>query len=917
MPKSERLPTCHVLPVFLTACSVLVSTSTILVAEDVWYAVPFEDLNITEGEVGKLPETRATENRIAFSMRTRLILDGPGTAWAGRQVGMQNSVGFVNSIKEIPHEEKTIVVRAPEGQAVSGIMRLPNEDWSGVQEVRFRIAPELADQKYRDVFLKTQQFWYQTFLNYHIAGKAWFRQRALETALQQGIRPDKSLPQDSRFHSNSLWFGTRSVSDSLALDRLLARPDSEPHDVDPQTVPGIVPLKIDWSEFPQLDEAVPAPLAEKIPVDQYAIFFSSFQDYVNLITEVGRSSAPFLDTISPSIEDDRTLELYETQLCLPLGDVAKAVGGQLIGSLAVTGSDPYLRGGSEVAVLLQTKAPGVLHAAVVANQQQAVRSEKGCRATSGEFVGIKWNAVVSPRRNVSSYVMQVGDVVIVTNSLRQVEHLTQVMRGELPAMNSLDEYKFLRASFKRSDDETALMIVPEAAIVQWSGAADRIASTRRVYAAAVLADETARHMDELVAGVEQSRTITPRYIVPNMGPLKLTKQGVMDETYGNTGFLTPVSELRPDLVSKSEVTAYEAWKKDYQKYWRQTINAIGVRLSITKKIVGMDMVVVPKVGAFPYGFFYGFTSKHSFEPASGQRHAESILHLAAASPVVLQYVIGPGFSKHYDKAMTGPVSFYCDDGPFWKEYAEHKFGFNFMMDNLSRAPFALSVGVTDAKKIEEELNSFVAKKQVTVEVHEYRGYTWYDRRPAGGRKQDFAFLNYLPNVVVLPDSMHVSPNPDMITAAIDRFVEGQQAAKQGEPPAVDVPEWIGQNVALQLRPPVGIFDGFLHQQLEQRLRGQSWGNLEILNEWKSRYPAGDAVGLHERIWKSRLRCPAGGTYVWNENFQTYESTVFGHPADQRSPKDLKPLSVYHAMKRANFGLSLTEFAVRFRVEIER
>jgi hypothetical protein len=62
----------------------------------------------------------------------------------------------------------------------------------------------------------------------------------------------------------------------------------------------------------------------------------------------------------------------------------------------------------------------------------------------------------------------------------------------------------------------------------------------------------------------------------------------------------------------------------------------------------------------------------------------------------------------------------------------------------------------------------------------------------------------------------------------------------------------------------------------------AWSNLPILNEWKRLFPDRDPVKLHEEFWGTKLVCPGGGTYRWNEKWQTMESTVFGHPGDPKT-----------------------------------
>lgn len=893
----------------------LVMITPALFAEETWYSVPFEDLEITAGEVLKTPTEYAQDSQLGLSLRPRFALDGHGVILAGRRV--QKVYYDRNPIK---HQEYNIVVQAPAGADVTGRMWLPKEDLSGMYEVRFRISKELADEKHRSDFLATQHYWYQALLNHRVAGQAWFRHRTLETALLRDIRPEKSLPPDgSTFHANGILLGTRSLSNSLALNQLLDRPTSEPLDIDPQTIPGVPLQDLDWDKIPSENVFVSDPLASNIPSDQYAIFFPSFRCYSDLVTESETSGALLLDTLSPTIEDSRMLSLYETQLCLSLGQFAKSIGDQLVGSLAITGTDPYLRGGSEVAVLMQTQIPEALTAAVKGMQQQTLKSVAGCQQTHGEIDGKPWTAVVSPARHISSYVMKTADAVIVANSLRQLQQFVAAKTRTVPAIDSLPEYKHFRSRYRRVDkDETAFLMLPAAAVNQWRSAVDRIASTRRTYAAAVLADETARHMDDLVNGVEQPQRLTPRYRVPGMGPITMTKFGITDATYGSYGFLTPVSELRPDFVGKSEAQAYIDLKNGGRPYWTTPFSGLGVRVSVSQHKVALDMSTLPRLSLFPYDFVYGFSNKQPFDSSSGQRHPESILHCVANVPIALEYIVGPKFSTNCKTAMEGPVSLYFDKSPFWDKATKPNFLSDAMFNDPSQIPCAISVGITDAKRIAEELKSHETQGFIKLSEHQYRGYTSYHRTSTAlGRKNGFGMVSYVGHIVILPDSMHVSPNPKMIHSAIDRYVDTEQLKEQGQPIADDEPKWVGSSVGLQLRPPTDFVEGFRRQHLEQRLRGQSWSNLWILNEWKSLYPKHDAVELHERIWKSRLHCPGGGSYVWNEEFQTYESTVFGHPAQQRTPKNLKPLSVYHTMKHGNIGITIEEQGLRVRVEIER
>ena len=94
------------------------------------------------------------------------------------------------------------------------------------------------------------------------------------------------------------------------------------------------------------------------------------------------------------------------------------------------------------------------------------------------------------------------------------------------------------------------------------------------------------------------------------------------------------------------------------------------------------------------------------------------------------------------------------------------------------------------------------------------------------------------------------------------------------------------------------------------MQALAWGNLPILNEYKRLYPAEDPVKLHERLWHTKLIDPAGGIYVWDEQFQTMASTPFGHPA---APKEGPPFpQQLEGFVKAAFGVTFEEQGLRAR-----
>ena len=126
--------------------------------------------------------------------------------------------------------------------------------------------------------------------------------------------------------------------------------------------------------------------------------------------------------------------------------------------------------------------------------------------------------------------------------------------------------------------------------------------------------------------------------------------------------------------------------------------------------------------------------------------------------------------------------------------------------------------------------------------------------------------------------------------------------------------WLGSNLCLQVeRKFIDVLQKASQEEYQSHLQLLAWNNLPILNEWKRLYPGKDPVKLHEALWGTKLLCPAGGSYVWDEKWQTMESTVFGHPGEPKVGA-ATPLA---AVTSANLGVSFENQGLSAKAVLDR
>ncbi len=165
-------------------------------------------------------------------------------------------------------------------------------------------------------------------------------------------------------------------------------------------------------------------------------------------------------------------------------------------------------------------------------------------------------------------------------------------------------------------------------------------------------------------------------------------------------------------------------------------------------------------------------------------------------------------------------------------------------------------------------------------------------------------------------SLSLTLSEDVLKRAVDREIAQKDAEKEGQVSPAPETSWIGSSLALQVdRRILQVLAAVGRTRYQQAMQSRAWSNLPILNEWKQRYSDRDPVELHQQFWQDRLLCPGGGKYVWNDKWQTMESTVYGCPAEPQEGPAASPF--LQTVKSGNFGVTFEEQGLRARVQLER
>jgi len=768
-------------------------------------------------------------------------------------------------------------------------------------------APERFDRARRE--------YYQRLLQRGIPGAAWFRYQMLAGSggtgragdLRTGFAVPPGLPDTDLERAFSLFSGGRAMSENLQLDRAL--PGVGPREilVDVASLRGIDVREFDWQ--PLIKDLHPEtdPLAAKIPADQHAVFFPNLAAAAAVREQFRSHGTVVLRLAEPRSEDTATIARYERQLGVSLDAAAQLLGPLLVKSVALTGSDPYYPMGTDLAILLETSAPDQLATLLLARIQVAASGSPGAQVNRGDALGLAYQSVVTPDRTLSGYVATLKGCVVVTNSRYQLERLARVRANETPSLASLPEYTFFRNRYRRGDaEETALLILSDATIRRWCGPRWRIGDARRVREAARLGDALAANLDELVAGQRDS---------------------LPAGEYGTLAFLTPIAELDLQRVRQAEASAYGRWRETYQRNWTWAFDPIALRLHVEPQRLGADLTVLPLIWRTQYRQFVQVSEGVALAPDAGDPHGALAHFVLALNPRNrLFQEAGRSIERELNADGIGwlgsPVAVYLDDGPFWDELqGGGQRLYAFVMTAGWRAPLAVQFEVASSLRLAgflSALRAYVERKwpgMTTWETRTYREQTYVQislapQAQEGSRSPRGFSLYY----AVMSDGVLVALREDVLRRAIDRRLVRQ--ATEQNPFAPADPQWLGDNVGLHVdRKILEAFARVWRDDYHAWMQTRAWNNLPIFNEWKRRFPNQNPLALYQKYWHARLVCPGGGDYVWNDEWQTYESTVYGHPGQPKAGPSVPPaLSLFQT---ADFGLTFELNGLRARVALQR
>jgi hypothetical protein len=757
--------------------------------------------------------------------------------------------------------------------------------------------------------------------------------------------------------------GATAVAESLQLQRMLGQGarDTTPRVVPIDKVEGIAVPEHPWEKMMAGKAPAPEPVAKLVPDDNYYVHFKDVRKFIEFTELLDQWGTDLIRAYEVHSRDYRLKERYQQQLCLKSTELGKKLGPLVLRSLAITGSDPYLREGSDVALIFHVNNRALFLAAVQPFLDEAA-GKFGDQLHRGqeEVGGAKVETFVTPRREVSLYRAVVGDYVVYANSRDGLRRILDTRAGRHQALADALDFQYMRTIFRRDDkDEAGFAYLSDAFIRQLVGPASKIKEKRRLEALTSMwmltegalyhAWQTGRPPADHAALLAAAALKPEEVYLPEGRPLvwDAREQVAVSDAYNTLHFATPLVELPIGNVTEAEAQAYRQFRLEYLGLWRRYFDPIGMRIALDDKQVRLDTFILPLVANSRYNELRRVTGdgtvRLDLAAISPRTVVQLLMHLSpnvgdrnALLGLELGGLRGPGGGGDLLTMLAwglDPVGKWvlvrADDSPVYGQLADlldrAQGGGNVDTEQIARLVFRLPVLVgVDVKNPLTFAGSLAALRKHVLEAapgmltwgpleETYKGVTVVrvQATPAGMRQVPIASARpgrgpFLPAVyyATIDGAFYLTLNEATLRDFIDR-AQAKPEGRKAEAVAVNSSLYLAPAAAERAR-------GFVEKYLEKEVHQQA---LAGARAWYPLYRCGllpegaKAAGVAERYYGFVPVSPDGAAYAYDRRADEVRNERHGSP---RRPQAHRALAEGAPLKLLLGQLRTLRADLRFR-----
>jgi hypothetical protein len=374
-----------------------------------------------------------------------------------------------------------------------------------------------------------------------------------------------------------------------------------------------------WEQM--LGDRKPAisPLAYDVPDDFYLIEFRSLSRLLDVMDASDLWGTHLFNQAFKEARTQNAGERLKRQLAVQTEPALRPFYDLVVENVAVTGSDPFVREGSDVTLIFRLKQPAIFKARMDAFLDETQKAHPDAKRTTGNYLGVDYVQLQTPERDVSVIAADPApDLHVRSNSLVAFQKIIEAIKGKTAAGQSVRrlgdtaEFAYIRTLMPQGDEnEDGLVYMSDPFIRRLVGPQLKLTERRRMlcynhlrmigHAALLYRTEFGKWPTSLE---ELARTNTSPGLFgegelscPSGGRYTLSADGTTGvcSHHGHALYLTPNIEIPVTEVSGAEADEYDAFLEEYNAYWRTYFDPIALRLKATPQQYRVETLVLPLI----------------------------------------------------------------------------------------------------------------------------------------------------------------------------------------------------------------------------------------------------------------------------------------------------------------------------------
>lgn len=367
-------------------------------------------------------------------------------------------------------------------------------------------------------------------------------------------------------------------------------------------------------------------LARAVPEDFY---FAEFRALTKLLDAFEAGDLWGSHLSNQAFRDTATLDVGERikrQLAVETDPRTRPFYDLVVEEVAVAGSDPFVREGSDVTLLFRVKQPLLFRERMDGFIEEAAKARPDARRETGEYLGVEYVQLQTPERDISVVSAYPEEGLHVrSNSLAAFRRVVEAIKGKdarghaVRRLGDISEFAYIRTLMPRGDArEDGFVYLSDPFIRRLMGPSVKLTERRRLlcynylrmigHAALLFRTERGRAPSSLQelkdSGAAPGLFGEGALSCPDGGRYALSADattGVCSH-HGHALRLTPNIEAPVAQVSAEEAEEYRAFVTEYNQYWRTFFDPVAFRLKVAPEELRVETIILPLIDNTAYTF---------------------------------------------------------------------------------------------------------------------------------------------------------------------------------------------------------------------------------------------------------------------------------------------------------------------------